>query len=79
MIDTSITLSVVMLTAQIWKKQGLDHHLIPLLNIVTAIILSLVLKADLAFISRIQQGLVIGLSASGIYDVYKCFKSNEAS
>jgi len=48
-------------------------------DIRAAIILSLVLKADLAFISRIQQGLVIGLSASGIYDVYKCFKSNEAS
>jgi len=74
MIDFSILLCIVMTAAQLWKKVGLNNDLIPLLNVLTAIVLSLIWKTELDLLIRIQQGLIIGLSASGVYDMYKCFK-----
>ena len=74
MIDFSVMIFIVMGVAQLWKKLGLDVNLIPVLNVLVAMILSSIWLNDLALLYRLQQGLIIGLSASGVYDVGMGFK-----
>jgi len=74
MIDFSMMVFIVMNIAQLWKKSGLNAQLIPLLNVLVAMLLSLIWLGDLEFSLRIQQGLIIGLAASGTYDVCMSFK-----
>ena len=75
MVDFSILVGLVMMVAGLWKKAGLNEQLIPILNVVVAILLTLIWSTDAAIIDRFQQGLIIGLSASGVYDIGKCFKT----
>jgi len=74
MVEYSLLTCIVIAVAQLWKKVGLNTDLIPLLNICVATLLSIIFTADLELLSRIQQGLIIGLAASGTYDLGKCFK-----
>jgi len=73
MIEFSAMVGLVIVVAQIGKKMGLSADLIPLLNICVALALSLIFFSGLETSYRVQQGILIGLSASGIYDVGKCF------
>ena len=65
----SIILCIVMSVAQLWKKLGLNTRLIPLVNVLVATTLSVIFSGGTGFLASIQQGLVIGLSASGMYDL----------
>jgi len=73
MIEFSAIAGLVIVVAQIAKKMGLNNDLIPLLNICAALAFSLIFFGELELSEQIQQGFLIGLSASGIYDVGKCF------
>ena len=74
MVEFGTFVCLIMIIAQTWKKLGLNTDLIPLLNVILGLILSYVFFNDLNHLYRLQQGIVIGLSASGIYDIGKCFK-----
>ena len=75
MIDVSVIACIVMGIAQLWKKLKLNEDWIPMINVVVAILLSLVWFDDLQLLFRLQQGLIIGLSASGAYDVCNSVKN----
>lgn len=74
MIDFSVIIYIVMGVAQLSKKTRFNPRFIPLLNVAVAITLSLIWMEGLDYIIRIQQGLLIGLSASGVYDVCMSMK-----
>ena len=71
MTEFSLMICIVMSVAQLWKKMKLNVDLIPLLNILVAMILSFIWLTDLELSFRLQQGLIIGLSASGVYETCK--------
>jgi len=77
MIEFSAMVGLVIVVAQIWKKIGLSTELIPLLNVCIAVVLSLIFFDEFELSYLIQQGILIGLSASGIYDVGKCFMKTQ--
>ena len=74
MIDFSALVCLVTGLAQIWKKLGLPTRFIPLLNIVIGVIFSFLWFHELGVEFRLKQGLILGLSASGGYDVYMALK-----
>ena len=69
MIDFGALMGIVMGVAQLWKKLGLASRWIPLLNVVSAIGLAMIWLSELDMMMRLQHGLIIGLAASGLYDV----------
>ena len=73
MIDFSVMICIIIGVAQLWKKKKLNVDLIPLLNILVAMLLSLIWLSDLELLLRLQQGLIIGLSVAGVYDVCTSF------
>ena len=73
MVDFSVKVCLIMSIAQLWKKSGLKTELIPLLNILVGMLLTFFLLEDFNVTILLQQGLVLGLSASGVYDVGSCF------
>lgn len=73
MISYGIALPFILLIAQYWKKLGLRSELVPLVNIVVATILTVVFLDGTTVNQRLLDGIVLGLSASGLYDVAKCF------
>jgi len=74
MVDFSMMVGIVMGISQLLKKTGLDPRVIPIFNVLLSIGLSSVYFSDLGFLASLQQGLIIGLSASGMYDVCASFK-----
>ena len=74
MIDFGAMVCIVMCVAQLWKKSGLKKELIPLLNLLVGLLLSFIWFGDLSYPELIQQGLIVGLSASGVYEVGACLK-----
>jgi len=74
MVEFGTLVCLIMVIAQTWKKLGLNADLIPLLNVIIGLILSLIFFGELEFLYRLKQGLMIGLSATGTYDIGKCFK-----
>ena len=74
MLEFGTLVYLIMVIAQTWKKLGLNADLIPILNVILGLILSLILFGELEFLYRIKQGLMIGLSASGTHDIGRCFK-----
>jgi Phage holin family Hol44, in holin superfamily V len=71
---TAILIAVLIGISQVAKELGLKTKYIPLLNLVLGIVLSAFFITDLAVQERILQGLIIGLSASGLFDQSKLFK-----
>jgi len=65
---------IIMGISQLLKKTGLDPRVIPIFNVLLGTGLSLLYVNDFGFLGSIQQGLLIGLSASGVYDVCVSFK-----
>lgn len=54
--------------SQVLKNAGVPAKLIPLVNLVLGVGISLIFFADLGIKDSILQGLVAGLSAGGMYD-----------
>ena len=73
MTNFSMMVCLVMGIAQLCKKMGLNTRLIPLVNVLVATALSLIFPGGTSFLTSIQQGLLIGLAASGMYDVCMSF------
>jgi len=69
MVDFSMITALVIGIAQLSKKAGLNPYLIPVLNVLVGSALSLLLLNEPTMLDNIQQGLIIGLSASGFYDL----------
>ncbi|WJE51105.1 holin [Bacillus cereus] len=75
MIEISIMIAVVVGLSQIAKTIGLQTKYIPLLNLTLGIVLGvLFLPQDLKM--NVFQGIIIGLSASGLFDRTKILKKD---
>ena len=79
MADFSVITTLVIGIAQLSKKMGFNPCLIPLLNVVIGMTLSLFLLRDSTLLDSIQQGLMIGLSASGFYELCTNTKKYQTS
>ncbi|MEH6979130.1 MULTISPECIES: holin [Bacillus] len=67
MIEISVMIAVVVGLSQVAKTIGLQTKYIPLLNLTLGIVLGvLFLPQDLKM--NVFQGIIIGLSASGLFD-----------
>jgi len=69
MVDFSVIVAIVIGAAQLSKKVGFNPELIPLLNVLMGMALSMLLLNEPTMLENVQQGLLIGLSASGFYDL----------
>ncbi|MGZ9782457.1 holin [Bacillus pseudomycoides] len=75
MIEISVMIAVVVGLSQIAKTSGLQTKYIPLLNLTLGILLGvLFLPQDLKM--NVFQGIIIGLSASGLFDHTKILKKD---
>ena len=74
MVDFGVMVCIVMSIAQLLKKMKFNTDIIPLLNLLTGVILSVIFFQDVEIPLRLQQGLIIGLSASGTYDACASFR-----
>jgi uncharacterized membrane protein HdeD (DUF308 family) len=74
MIETAILIAILIGISQVAKELGLKTKYIPLFNVVLGIVLGAFFIAELTMQERILQGLIIGLSASGLFDQSKLFK-----
>ncbi|SDY37716.1 holin [Bacillus sp. 166amftsu] len=75
MVEISIMIAVVVGLSQIAKTIGLQTKYIPLLNLTLGIALGvLFLPQDLKM--NVFQGIIIGLSASGLFDHTKILKKD---
>jgi len=77
MVEFSTMVGIIMGISQLLKKIGLDPRVIPIFNVLLGTGLSLLYSNDFDFLESIQQGLIIGLSASGMYDVCMSFKKGD--
>ena len=75
MIEISVMIAVVVGLSQVAKTIGLQTKYIPLLNLTLGIVLGvLFLPQDLKM--NVFQGIIIGLSASGLFDHTKILKKD---
>ncbi|WJE51149.1 holin [Bacillus cereus] len=75
MIEISVIIAVVVGLSQIAKTIGLQTKYIPLVNLTLGIVLGvLFLPQDLKM--NVFQGIIIGLSASGLFDHTKIMKKD---
>ncbi|PGX99929.1 holin [Bacillus cereus] len=75
MIEISVMIAIVVGLSQIAKTIGLQTKYIPLLNLTLGIALGvLFLPQDLKM--NVFQGIIIGLSASGLFDHTKILKKD---
>ncbi|MEN1934961.1 holin [Paenibacillus sp. 102] len=75
MIEISIIIAVVVGLSKIAKTIGLQTKYIPLVNLTLGIVLGvLFLPQDLKM--NVFQGIIIGLSASGLFDHTKILKKD---
>ena len=70
MIETSIGLAVVIALAELIKRMGFNTKYIPLVNLVLGVLFSAV-YSGFDFKAAIFNGIVIGLTASGMYSGVK--------
>ncbi|HEK9103339.1 TPA: holin [Bacillus pseudomycoides] len=75
MISLAVMIGIVVGLSQIAKTIGLQTKYIPLLNLTLGIVLGvLFLPQDLKM--NVFQGIIIGLSASGLFDHTKILKKD---
>jgi len=75
LVEVSVIIAVVVALSQVAKMLGLQTKYIPLLNLTLGILLGvLFLPFDIKM--NVFQGLIIGLSASGLYDHSKIIKKD---
>ncbi|MEM5627346.1 holin [Bacillus wiedmannii] len=76
MIEITAMIGVVVGSSQIAKTNGLQTKYIPILNLTLGIMLGvLFLSQDIKM--NILQGMIIGLSASGLFDHTKIMKKDD--
>ncbi|HEK9101985.1 TPA: holin [Bacillus pseudomycoides] len=75
MIEISVMIAVIVGLSQIAKTIGLQTKYIPLVNLTLGIVLGvLFLGGDIK--TNVFQGIIIGLSASGLFDHTKILKKD---
>ena len=75
--EAGIFILVIVGISEVVKNLGLKCKYLPLFNLVLGIILSTFFMTDLGLQESILQGLIIGLSASGLYDQTKIINLKE--
>ncbi|MGI2836798.1 holin [Bacillus cytotoxicus] len=75
MIEMSVMIGIVVGLSQIVKTIGLQTKYVPLLNVTLGIVLS-VLFLDGDIKTGVFKGIIIGLSASGLFDHTKILKKD---
>lgn len=75
MISLAVIIGIVVGLSQIIKTIGLQTKYIPLLNLTLGIVLG-VLFLDGEIKTNVFQGIIIGLSASGLFDHTKIIKKD---
>ncbi|KAB2459739.1 holin [Bacillus sp. CH126_4D] len=75
MISLAVMIGIVVGLSQIAKTIGLQTKYVPLLNLTLGIVLG-VLFLDGDIKTNVFQGIIIGLSASGLFDHTKIIKKD---
>ncbi|HHK5535004.1 TPA: holin [Bacillus mobilis] len=75
MVSLAVMIGIVVGLSQIVKAIGLQTKYIPLLNLTLGIVLG-VLFLDGDIKTNVFQGIIIGLSASGLFDHTKIIKKD---
>ncbi|MFK4432167.1 holin [Bacillus wiedmannii] len=75
MVSLAVMIGIVVGLSQIVKTIGLQSKYVPLLNLTLGIVLG-VLFLDGDIKTNIFQGIIIGLSASGLFDHTKIIKKD---
>ncbi|MCU5491193.1 holin [Bacillus cereus] len=75
MVSVAVIIGVVVGLSQIVKTIGLQTKYVPLLNLTLGIVLG-VLFLDGNIKTNVFQGIIIGLSASGLFDHTKIMKKD---
>ena len=76
MMDFSVMIGLIMGVSQLLKKTGLSPQVIPLLNVLVGIGLTTLYLPTFDLMAVVKQGLLLGLSASGVYDVCMSFTNH---
>lgn len=76
MVSLAVMIGIVVGLSQIVKTIGLQTKYIPLLNLTLGIVLG-VLFLDGDIKTNVFQGIIIGLSASGLFDHTKIMKKDD--
>lgn len=66
-----LTIPAIAAIVQAAKLAGIPSKFAPLLSIALGVVLAAVLLSDVEMVARIGTGLVLGLSASGLYSYTK--------
>ncbi|MGN4667013.1 MULTISPECIES: holin [Bacillus cereus group] len=75
MVSLAVMIGIVVGLSQIAKTVGLQTKYVPLLNVTLGIVLGvLFLNGDIK--TNVFQGIIIGLSASGLFDHTKIMKKD---
>ncbi|KAA0775809.1 holin [Bacillus sp. BB51/4] len=75
MVEITVMTGIVVCLSQIVKTIGLQTKYVPLLNVTLGIVLGvLFLGGDIK--TNVFQGIIIGLSASGLFDHTKIMKKD---
>ncbi|MCU4785040.1 holin [Bacillus anthracis] len=75
MVSLAVMIGIVVGLSQIVKAVGLQTKYVPLLNLTLGIVLG-VLFLDGDIKTNVFQGIIIGLSASGLFDHTKIMKKD---
>jgi len=75
MVSLAVMIGIVVGLSQIVKTVGLQTKYVPLLNLTLGIVLG-VLFLDGDIKTNVFQGIIIGLSASGLFDHTKIMKKD---
>ncbi|EJS68513.1 hypothetical protein ICW_03070 [Bacillus wiedmannii] len=75
MVSLAVMIGIVVGLSQIVKTIGLQSKYVPLLNLTLGIVLG-VLFLDGDIKTNVFQGIIIGLSASGLFDHTKIMKKD---
>ncbi|EEM56221.1 holin [Bacillus thuringiensis] len=75
MVSLAVMIGIVVGLSQIVKTMGLQTKYVPLLNLTLGIVLG-VLFLDGDIKTNVFQGIIIGLSASGLFDHTKIMKKD---
>ncbi|MFB6649233.1 holin [Bacillus toyonensis] len=75
MVSLAVMIGIVVGLSQIVKTIGLQTKYVPLLNVTLGIVLG-VLFLDGDIKTNVFQGIIIGLSASGLFDHTKIMKKD---
>ena len=72
-----ILIAILVGVAQVAKKTGFPARFIPLFNLILGLALAFLLLESCTWQEMLMQGLVVGLSASGLYDNGKMIKGGD--